>query len=144
MCIRDSYKNLLQRSAFTVLGTTLYPLSTHTTTNLRDEIKFTNFNPILHGGGHYGPDDQRSPVVSLWIALCLPNFFTLFLSMFYKSQKSHFQKKKKFREKYRTLSKISIYDMQAISFLLAWVWLRPQNANVRGKNTTLNCQKQSC
>ena len=95
-------------------------------------------------GGHYGPDDRRSSVVSLWIALRLPNFFTLFLSMFYKSQKSHFQKKKKFREKYRTLSKISIYDMQAISFLLAWVWLRPQNANVRGKNTTLNCQKQSC
>ena len=96
------------------------------------------------GGGHYGLDDRRSSVVSLWIALRLPNFFTLFLSMFYKSQKSHFQKKKKFREKYRTLSKISIYDMQAISFLLAWVWLRPQNANVRGKNTTLNCQKQSC
>ena len=105
---------------------------------------FQPINPILHGGGHYGPDDRRSSVVSLWIALRLPNFFTLFLSMFYKSQKSHFQKKKKFREKYRTLSKISIYDMQAISFLLAWVWLRPQNANVRGKNTTLNCQKQSC
>ena len=99
---------------------------------------------LYMGGGHYGPDDRRSSVVSLWIALRLPNFFTLFLSMFYKSQKSHFQKKKKFREKYRTLSKISIYDMQAISFLLAWVWLRPQNANVRGKNTTLNCQKQSC
>ena len=45
------------------------------------------------GGGHYGPEDRRSSVVSLWIALRLPNFFTLFLSMFYKSQKSHFQKK---------------------------------------------------
>ena len=46
------------------------------------------------GGGHNGPDDQRSSAVSLWIALRSPNFLTLFLSMFYKSQKSHFQKKK--------------------------------------------------
>ena len=55
-------------------------------------VKDLLFNPILHGGGggHYGPDDRRSSAVSTWIALHSPNFLTLFLLLFYKSQKSHF------------------------------------------------------
>ena len=60
------------------------------------------------GGGHYGPDDRRSSAVSLWIALRSPNFLTLFLLTFYKSQKGRFLKKEFFCKKYRTLSKISI------------------------------------
>ena len=50
-------------------------------------------NPILPGGGHYGPYDRRSSAVSLWIALGSPNFLTLFLLTFYKSQKGRFLKK---------------------------------------------------
>ena len=53
----------------------------------------TFINPILPGGGHYGPYDRRSSAVSLWIALGSPNFLTLFLLTFYKSQKSRFLKK---------------------------------------------------
>ena len=56
---------------------------------LMDEIE-PHLNPILTGGGHYGPYDQRSSAVSLWIALGSPNFLTLFLLTFYKSQKSRF------------------------------------------------------
>ena len=69
---------------------------------------FREFNPILHRGANMAPDDRRSSAVSLRIALHSPNFLTLFLSMFYKSQKSCFQKKKIFCKKYQTLSKISI------------------------------------
>ena len=55
---------------------------------------FWNLNPIwTRGEGHYGPEDKRSSAVSTWIALHSPNFLTLFLLLFYKSQKSHFQKK---------------------------------------------------
>ena len=59
--------------------------------NQNQKFSLTLFGP---GGGHYGPDDQRSFPVSTWIALRSPNFLTLFLLLFYKSQKSHFQKKK--------------------------------------------------
>ena len=62
------------------------------------QIEPLSINPILTGGGHYGLYDRRSSAVSLWIALRSPNFLTLFLSTFYKRQKSRFQKK--------TLSKI--------------------------------------
>ena len=70
----------------------------------KNECSLTLF---CRGEGHYCPYDWRSSAVSLWIGLRSPNFLTLFLSMFYKSQKSGFQKKI-FCEKYRTLSKISI------------------------------------
>ena len=67
-----------------------------------------DFNPISHlGGGHYGLDDQRSSAVSLRIALRSPNFLTLFLSMFYKSQKSRFQKKKFFAKNIERCQKYS-------------------------------------
>ena len=51
------------------------------------------FNPIWTGG-HYSPHNRRSSAVSTWIALRSPNFLSLFLLLFYKSQKSNFQKKK--------------------------------------------------
>ena len=87
----------------------------------------TVLNPILHGGGHYGPDDRRSSAVSTWIALHSPNFLTLFLLLFYKSQKSHFQKKKIFaksierRQKYPKggpfYAKIKIFKKKSFFFL---------------------------
>ena len=44
------------------------------------------FNPIPHGGGHYGPDDRKRSAVSTGFGLGSPKFLTLFLSMSDKTQ----------------------------------------------------------
>ena len=41
-------------------------------------------------GGHYGPHDRKRSAVSTGFGLGSPKFMTLFLSMFDKTQKSHF------------------------------------------------------
>ena len=53
------------------------------------------------GGGHYGPDNWRSSVVSTWVALHSPNLLDLFLSMLDTSRKFDFR----FFQRYQTYPK---------------------------------------